>query len=737
LAANYDRQLSARSLNDFNFAYSRLFVKFGGGCTVSSPGCIPDPTQIDQAFTFMSFGGAFGTNSKRGLGNIGPATNLPQGRIVEALQFRDNYSRTMGNHQIQAGVDIRRLRNSVPFLPVVNGSFSFTSAARYVANDPTQVALAVGTPTIQYYETDQFYYFQDDWKVRDNLTLNLGIRYENTGQPINTLHNITTATESNPNTAIWLQSLPLSIRTVPKIPTDDNNFAPRIGFAYTPRFWKKVMGEDATVIRGGYSIAYDPAFYNILLNVSTSTPEVFNNTTNNPAPGGTVLFPLPSNPTGPNVRAFAAASKIVAVNTFDPRSLTQTIVDPKFRSPYAEQWSLGFQRQINKSNVVEVRYLGTHGVGLFQQAIVNPQFNRLLNGFTANVFGAPMTFPGFPNLVPAGLTPTVCPAYPGVNHVTCDGRILPQARILSRQNSGQSIYHSLQARYSGRLFNQFSYGVSYTFSKALDNASEIFTFQEIANAQDPFNTGKAERSYSGFDRRNALSMNGIWDIPLHKDQQGLVGHLLGGWQLNGTYVLTDGLRYTPRQTLNNLLLGGPTYVDFTTGDTGRPFVGNPNADPKTVGITDIDANLMFGVTTKSPTGFYSLNDLNHGTLTAVTKQDVRYIVVGPGSAKLFGTPFGNAARNSLIGPLLNQFNMGLFKNTRLKERLTLQLRVEAFNVFNHPNPGYGLDSAPGNINGSPGAIPDNLINNAGFSFNDGTQVEKNRRILQFGVRVVF
>src|SRR5262249_13511141 len=174
LAGTWDRQLSSRSFNEFSFAYSRLFVKFGGGCSVSTPGCIPDPTQIDQAFTNFAFTGAFGDTTGRAFGGVGPATNLPQGRIVEALQFRDNYSINVGKHQFQAGADIRRLRNSVPFLPTVNGAFTFTKA-RFSVNNPTQSSLAVGQATLEYNETDQFYYFQDDWKIRDNLTLNLGL----------------------------------------------------------------------------------------------------------------------------------------------------------------------------------------------------------------------------------------------------------------------------------------------------------------------------------------------------------------------------------------------------------------------------------------------------------------------------------------------------------------------------------------------------------------------------------
>src|SRR6185369_15868925 len=191
---------------------------------------------------------------------------------------------------------------------------------------PTSVVLVAGTPTIKYKEKDQFYFIQDNWKVRENLTLELGLRYEYTGQPINTLHNISVARESNPATALWLQSLPLTSRTFPKIPIDKNNFAPRLGFAWNPRmghsgFRKMLFGEgDATVIRAGYSVAYDPAFYNIMLNVSTSALIVFNNQIIN---GGTLAAPtfrLPANPTGDVVRT--ALGAFLQKNSFDPRFFT-------------------------------------------------------------------------------------------------------------------------------------------------------------------------------------------------------------------------------------------------------------------------------------------------------------------------------------------------------------------------------------------------------------------------------
>src|SRR5207302_2420859 len=176
----------------------------------------------------------FGSSTGIGIRSIGPAMNLPQGRSVKVYQVQDNVTWTMGKNGFGFGVDFRHLVSSVPVLPNVNGAFSFNSRARLVANQPNRVILVGGKSTLDYKENDKFAYFQDDFKFRSNLTLNLGIRYEYTGQPINLLNQISTARETDPAQALWLQSIPVSGRTVAFIPIDKNNWAPRVGFAYSP-----------------------------------------------------------------------------------------------------------------------------------------------------------------------------------------------------------------------------------------------------------------------------------------------------------------------------------------------------------------------------------------------------------------------------------------------------------------------------------------------------------------------
>jgi len=737
---NWTRNLSSSMVNEFRATDQQIGVEFGGGCSATRPGCVPAPLAIGQAFTNISFGGVLGlTNPSEALQTIGPATNLPQGRVGKVYQFADNLSWTRGKHSLIFGAEFKHLNEVVPFLPNFNGQFAYSSVTRLLNNAPSGISVTAGDPTLAFTENDQYYFIQDDFKLRSNFTLNLGIRYEYTGQPINKLHEVTVARENSQG--FYDPTLPLSIRTVPSVKADKNNFAPRFGFAWSPKFehgfMHKLVGNDATVIRGGYSIAYDASFYNILLNVQNGAPfsaaialnsgNVLSSTTTSP-------LPLPANAFGNIVRAAASASGVLPLGKLNPLFLSQTQVAPDFHSPYSEQWSFGVQHQFGRNQVGEVRYVGNRGIGLFQNINDNFFVGPMANGIT-NWFGTGINLPAFPQFLPAGVTAQVCTdnaATPFVNESACNGRLKRQAGITTRANTATSSYNGLQTRYNARLMkDSLSLGATYTWSKTIDDASEIFAFDiASANAQNPFNINGPERSISQIDRRHAFSANFIYQVPFFKEQKGIVGHLLGGWQLNGVFVLVSGEPYTPGQFFNGSVLGvGNAYL--TSGE--RPFIGNPNADPRLVGISQIDAFLIFDAPLTNPNGFYSFNQINlNGTFVPVTTSQVHFIANLPGAAKVFGTPFGDSTRNSLLGPRLNQLNMGLFKHIKLKERLQLELRAEAYNILNHPNPGYGVNGA--------GYLPDFFVEDAGIpgtSFGQNSDIEMARRVFQFGIRLSF
>lgn len=745
LGGNWVRLFGGSMTNDFRAYYQSIGVEFGGGCSTAI-GCIPDPlTGIGSTYTNISFAGVTGVTkgASSALQTIGPATNLPQARTGKVYQVADNFSFVTGKHSFTVGAEYKHLNTVVPFLPGFNGSFAFNSAARLTSNAPSGFTVVLGEPVFSFKENDQYYFVQDDYKIRPNLTLNLGARYEYTGQPINQIADATLARESNPATALFNPALPLEARTFKRIKADKNNIAPRLGFAYTPDFFKGLFGENRTVIRGGFGIAYDAAFYNILLNIVGGAPVAASLTippANLPATGSPA--PVPFNPTGNVVRDAAAASGVLPRGVLNPAFFGQTTVGDDFRAPYSRQYSLGIQRQFGRNQIAEVRYVGTQGRALFQNVNANFFIAPLVNGFTAGG----VTYPGFPNLLPPGTTPQVCVDVPGTpdNEGACNGRQLRQAGLTSRNNSAKSDYNSMQARYNGNFFNNaLSFGASYTFSKTLDNASEIFAFGGGAgtgspNAQNPFDINSGEYGISALDRPHAFSTNFVLDVPLFREQRGFLGRVLGGWQVNGTYIVTSGATYTPQSVIGASFFGlGATYL--TAGE--RPFYGNPNADARLVGISQLDANRVFGVPcnpapcTSATRGFYLVNDLNRPTgavATSVSLNDVKYIINGPGAALHFGTPFGNVPRNSERGPIFNQLNMSLFKNIRVHENLRIQLRGEAFNVLNQPNPGIGVNAG--------GAYPVTSLLDAGVqgaAFGNFQDIELANRVIQLGVRISF
>ena len=316
---SWTHNISSRMVNELRGSFGRTNVEFGG----NTLGTTPTTANLDKAVTNVGF-------LTSGLLGFGPATNLPQGRIVNTYQAQDNWNYLVGRHQIKAGVNYTFQRSPNIFLPNINGSFRFADWDAFFANTPSVVNIAQGPSSLDFREHDTFLYLGDDWKITQSLTLNIGATWSYYGQPANIFNDITTARESNPATAFWNPALPLSVRTFPKIPAPTTSIGPSLGFAYTPQWGGLFTGNGKTTIRGGYRLLYDPPFYNIYLNIATSAPEVFLQGFR--GTGGCLCPRLNLDfqpcPHGPNVRALLASS--ITPGVIDPRSAAETTVAPNF-----------------------------------------------------------------------------------------------------------------------------------------------------------------------------------------------------------------------------------------------------------------------------------------------------------------------------------------------------------------------------------------------------------------------
>src|SRR5581483_3378388 len=357
--------------------------------------------------------------------SFGPATSSPQGRIVNTYQLQDNLSYIRGRHQIKTGFNWTYQRSPNMFLPNYNGQFRFTSFNDFALNIPSTISITLGDPSLDFREHDFFAYVGDDWKIKPNLTLNLGLTWSYFTQASNLFNALDKKRETGPN-PFFDPNLPLSVRVLPVLATPKNNWGPSAGFAYTPQWGGWLTGQGKTVLRGGYRLTYDPIFYNIYLNIASAAPQVLAQTLT----GATAANnPLLAAPLGPAVRAQLAP--FLTFGVADPRSFNQTNVAPDFRPDRIHQWSFGIQRQLTENAVLEARYVGNHGTDLFQSINSNPYIEGIATDF--------------PGLLPSNLTPcsaanAVVPS--AVGRANCNEGV-----IRTRTNTGVSDYNGLQLNF--------------------------------------------------------------------------------------------------------------------------------------------------------------------------------------------------------------------------------------------------------------------------------------------------
>jgi len=673
---SWARTFTSRMTNEVRLNYGRLNVEFGKN---SIGNTVPGQKDIATALANIAIQGTSGGSPFLG---FGPATNAPQGRIVNTYQVQDNWSYLLGRHAVKAGVNFTYQRSPNIFLPNLNGAWRFSNFSAYAANVPNRVQIAQGDPSLDFREKDTFLYVGDDFKMTNSLTLNLGLTWSYYGQPANLFHDRTVKRETS-GSPLWNPALSLAIRTFPAIPATKDSFGPSAGFAYSPQWGGKWLtgGPGKSVLRGGYRLTYDPPFYNIYINISSAAPQVFlqslvgSQATSNP---------LPAVPTGPNARAQLAS--FLTPGVADPRTFNETNITPDFGPQRAHEWSFGLQREIMSNAVIESRYVGNHATQLFQSINGNPG----ISGLATN----------FPSLVPAGVTP--CSAANAFAPVARGRANCNLGIILTRTNTAYSDYQGWQTEFRGtNLWHQLTVKTAYTFSKTTDNVSEIFGTSAAGNtralSQNALDFKKAEHGLSGLDFRHNWTITFTEEIPAFRSQQNVLGKILGGWVVSGNYIIASGQPYTPVQTfINAASVTGVSSFDTAfpfVGEVARPFVANPSAPVDAVGIFAGDAcNIGFTAATGDPcalaaTALISLNALNtgSGSVVSVTNQQVRFIANGEVADQQFKTPFGTAARNILRDARSNTANFTLFKVVKLGERVAVRWHMSMLNVFNHPN----------------------------------------------------
>jgi hypothetical protein len=661
---SWTRSLGTRMVNEARFGFSRQNIEFGRNDTGNS---VPSTSDFSDSITRVEF-------TPSNLLGFGASTTLPQGRIADTWQAQDNWNYVLGRHRFKAGVNYTSQSGTNVFMPEANGKYTYSSWTSFVNNTPTSVELRIGDPDFQIRQKDTYLYFGDEWRISSNLTLIPGITWSYFGSPADVLQQSIASREQS-NQGFWNPALPLSVRTTTAPPVSKTNFGPSIGFAYSSQGGGFLSGRGRSVIRGGYRVLYDPPFYNILMNTSNSAPAALPVTFSGASAASKAL---PANPTGTNV--VAALAPFITPGTLDPRSFPQTRLAGDLAPDQVKTWSLGYERQLGRSSVFEVRYVGNRASKLFRAKNGNPYVADL----KAN----------FPDQIPSDLVP--CPSQSAAVS-TAIGRVNCQEGVVQRiDNSRQSRYNALQLEYRvSSLFRQLSFRTGYTWSRTLDNSSEIYsTFtagNTITYAQNPADPNRDEFKTSGFDRPHVLTMTFSEEFPFLSSQQGWKGKIFGGWGIAATNILASGQPYTPSQLGEARFLTTGDYYDLNFISTfnefldiARPFLANPSAPVNNIGIYAGDACSLYGIgCTTNQDQLLSLNAINGPTPGALntTISNVRFILNARRAQTISNTPFGNVERNSLRNIRTNETNISIFKVFKM-EGSSLEFRMTATNVFN-------------------------------------------------------
>ena len=691
------------------------FVRNRNDISVATPG-VPSITLDDGSTGFGSYNG------------------YPQFFRENIYTYGDMVSISRGKHNLKAGVDFRRNIENSEF-NVARPSYYFFDQIFFAADAPygqvggvdpgfaTNRAAQLATNNRAWRNLEMGAFIQDDWKVRRNLTINIGLRYDLYSRHTEKFGRVTTfipgpggLTRANGAFLEWISNANVragspgcttaaQIRQVVLAGvcgpggfavaknlggSDHNNWGPRAGFAWDP------FSKGKTSVRGGFGVSYEGTLYNPLSNSRWNPPFYSFNLTFNSlgdgtdnvvygpqTPGQAPTFTGPPGNPGQGVGAQATGNLV----GYDPNNsntafLTGIVFPEGIKDPYILNYYFQIQHEVLPRTVLEVSYVGTQGRKLFraEQANRAPGI-RLPAGTVLNVQGRQLTGLGRRFLNP--------------NY----------GRLRVWENVSRSWYHGLQVVVRKAMSHGFMINGNYTWSHSIDTGSTWHSGATTANgaaAGEGFSLDQTrpelDKGNSIFDIRHRFSINYVWELPWFKGKKGVLGHILGGWQYNGIWSFQTGAHWSPFCNRGNA-------CDFN-------FDGERNDRPDVRGGTNIDAskdqwaNGFFNLPGSSFTGAFS------------------------GGNAFFATPCrgcnGNLGRNTFVGPRTFNTDQSVFKNIPITERFRVQFRFEMFNAFNHTN--FLLpNSATGGNNA-------NRITSSIFGKSSGTL---NARQIQFGLKLLW
>jgi len=670
---------------------------------------------------------SLGNNIAYGGGFSADTGYFPWNNANPVYTYRDNVTKIVRTHTLQFGVYAAFAQKNEENSPYIQGILTFDSSNSAIPSTGNGFADLLTGRIAQYSQVNlqaKYYnrykivepYFQDDWRMTKNFTLNLGLRlslygtyrerYRHafnfepsafTGGDSPTIDDGTVTGQDgafvpgagNPFNGIIQCGGPGGNSSVPSLVTDSFpaatvgsskydgclkghlfNPAPRIGFAWDPK------GDGKMAIRGGYGIFFEHTNGNeanteslegsapYSLNASQFNVDGYSNI------GGGLLFPL-------------------SVNSIPDQAIW----------PYVQQWHLDVQRELPANFVATVSYVGSKGTHLTQQRNLN-QLLPVTASDNPFAKGQPITSDDCDSLAGAGTlangTPVTGQAAINLG-VACGNNANPFrpqvgfGDITRLEDQANSNYNALQVT-ARRTVGDLTLSVAYTYSHSLDDSSDRYN-ADFVNAYDL----ASNYASSNFDMRHNLAISYVYSLPLFKGASGLKHTLLGGWQISGITIAQSG---TPFSVTNGTDFGDAAGVANGVGTGSRPdIVSNPHNSVQS-NVPTVRGPLLF-----DPSAY----------------------------AVPTGLTFGDVGRNTLTNPGRLNWDFGLFKRFSFGERYALDFRWENFNIFNHTQYN-GVNSGMDCVGATGTAGDSSCIGSSGFLHASGAHLP---RRMQFGLRFQF
>jgi hypothetical protein len=571
------------------------------------------------------------TVSISGLDSFGESNIIPQGRTQNTFQYGDTVSWVHGRHTWKFGADVIRYQAPSVFDANFRGTFTFASVSDFQNGIPSGFSERVGTSARHNFALDAFSFVQDDFRLTNTITLNLGFRLESSGG-VSEGNNLLSNLDPNNHTPIGaLGTGPLGGIDLGGTAFHRNwNPAPRLGFAWNP-------GRGKLVVRGGYGIAYDYIFLNPITNLRFAAPFIPSlSLSTGQFTGGNTFANLVAG-TSP-----IQASNIAAIGTFNPASVnfgSISAVDQNLQNPRNQQWNMGVEYQVLKSLTLKTSYVGTRNDRLQVTVPLNFTDPALRPAATTSLADATARLTAIRAFI----------AGENGNAAVGNNRIDPRFNTVTQvQSIGTSNYNALEVEALGKFGSWLTFNANYTWSHSIDDISDVLGVltNDSATVANPTLPLSANRANSQFDLRQRMNLSYTYRIPFARNLTNrFMRRVLDGWSTSGIFSTQTGF---------------PTTIFAGT----EVIAGKSIADPLFLGAGTVWAN--GDATQVHPSPFAS--DINIGGLTQPL----------PGNQ-------GTSGRNHLRLDGLTDFDAAVTKEIRVTEGQNFQIRWEVFNALNHPN----------------------------------------------------